>query len=684
MKKILVIDYDQASLATLSTALSYEGFEIVTAGDGQVGWEKYQSEKPDLVLMEAMLSKIHGFELCDRITSDPTGKVPVFIMTGVYKDRVYRTEALRTYGASEYFEKPLDLPKFIASVHAVLTVPDIKPDPTIKPAAETKPGNGEPAHEPEPVPVVKPVRETPHRFEPPAVTAPAKETAPRQKPHHNTGRAGDDGLSLESILGVQPGREEHGRTGTAPDLESEKTAPPKPKIAHDHAPSGAVDIRLETLLNIPPAKSETKHQEQARKEAEGEDIDRLLKTTLADFGLETEKKKTGKTTILPPPPPTTQVPAPPPQKAKPAAPAVPQTGIPEPVKPATPPPMPAAVAEKPRPPQPKAAAPSQAGAKPAPRPAAPAPAKAKAEPRAEAAPLAPKPVKKDLVSAPETVEEVESPIFKDIDEVEKKKSPVLLIAVGIAVAALAGFFILKPKRPAADLTAAQAAATQPAETEKAPEQPVPSLSEEKLKTMNAKAPVVNKPAEVLPTAREAIVPPPSLGTLALQTSADRRPETKPAAETPVSSQDPQAAKTETVRTQAPTADENAGSAAATAPATAAAAEPAAPKANTGDLVDLVSVDEQPKVVKSIEPIYPTQAARFGKSGSVTVNALIDERGNVTDTGILKGLKDDMGLEKAAESADRKWKFRPAVKDGVNVKVWKPVVITFKAARPANG
>jgi outer membrane biosynthesis protein TonB len=40
----------------------------------------------------------------------------------------------------------------------------------------------------------------------------------------------------------------------------------------------------------------------------------------------------------------------------------------------------------------------------------------------------------------------------------------------------------------------------------------------------------------------------------------------------------------------------------------------------------------------------------------------------------------MGLEKAAEAAVRKWKFQPAKKDGVNVKVWKPIAITFKALR----
>ncbi len=95
------------------------------------------------------------------------------------------------------------------------------------------------------------------------------------------------------------------------------------------------------------------------------------------------------------------------------------------------------------------------------------------------------------------------------------------------------------------------------------------------------------------------------------------------------------------------------------------------------------MDDQPKILKSVNPAYPPQALRSRKEGSVTVNALINEAGNVSDTGILKGLKDDMGLEKAAADAVRKWKFQPAKKDGVNVKVWKPIVITFKANRTGN-
>ncbi|MCU0244301.1 MAG: energy transducer TonB, partial [Acidobacteria bacterium] len=64
---------------------------------------------------------------------------------------------------------------------------------------------------------------------------------------------------------------------------------------------------------------------------------------------------------------------------------------------------------------------------------------------------------------------------------------------------------------------------------------------------------------------------------------------------------------------------------------------------------------------------------------------IDEKGSVIDTAILKGIKDDPGLARAAENAVKKWKFQPARKNGVAVKVWKSFVISFKAANaPAGG
>jgi protein TonB len=100
-------------------------------------------------------------------------------------------------------------------------------------------------------------------------------------------------------------------------------------------------------------------------------------------------------------------------------------------------------------------------------------------------------------------------------------------------------------------------------------------------------------------------------------------------------------------------------------------------AKPGDLVSLEDVDVAPVLLKKVDPKYPVQALNMGVGGSVTVNALISERGDVIRTEILKGIKGGFGLERAAETAIRQWQFKPAEKDGVSVRVWKPLDIVFK-------
>ncbi|MGZ7066319.1 MAG: response regulator, partial [Candidatus Aminicenantales bacterium] len=530
MKKILVIDYDQASLAALRKTLIQEGFEVTVAGDGQAGWEKFQSEKPDLVLMEAMLSKIHGFELCDRITKDPVRKVPVFIMTGVYKDRVYRTEALRTYGASEYFEKPLDMLKFIASIHAVLTVPEIKPGP------EVKPGNGEPVEGPGPVPVVKPVQEEPRPVEPQPQVRPARVDWPRAKPAPAHRPATDEGVSLESVLNVRPAKEEYRRLEPGHDIRPASTMIPKAKRGQDGKFVLGDDLQLESLLNIAPTKDDSRRPEplkggrpghgvsnglderahdQTKKDQQAEDIDKLLKTTLSDFGLESEKKKTAR--AMPHP-----VPAPQPPPEKPRA--------------ATPPPLPAAVAEKPKPPQAQPQARPKAMSQPV-QPA-PAPSKPKTQPMPgpnvpdeEAAP-------RESPRAHESHKADEARMFKDIYEVERKKSlaPFIAVGAGLVVVAVVGYFILRPKpvsNPAGNMPKNSARVTPSTPPENIPATAVPSLSEEKLKSVNPKAKIgaqviQNRPAETLPTADDVIVPSRSsdISRLAIPGAAGLKPDAK--------------------------------------------------------------------------------------------------------------------------------------------------------------
>ncbi len=119
-KKILIVDYDNASLELLSSIFETHRFQIVRATDGQAAYEKFREEKPDLVILEAILPKIHGFDLTKRISEETHGRVPVIIVTGLYRGPQYRMEALSTFGAADYLEKPVDKEKLLRSAMNLL------------------------------------------------------------------------------------------------------------------------------------------------------------------------------------------------------------------------------------------------------------------------------------------------------------------------------------------------------------------------------------------------------------------------------------------------------------------------------------------------------------------------------------------------------------------------------------
>lgn len=119
-KKVLIIDYDTQSLDALTRLVKAQKIQVITAADGQAGYEKFRAEKPDLVILEAILPKVHGFDLTKKITTESGGQVPVIIVTGLYKGPQYRHEAIATYGASDYFEKPVDPDRFVDAVRQLV------------------------------------------------------------------------------------------------------------------------------------------------------------------------------------------------------------------------------------------------------------------------------------------------------------------------------------------------------------------------------------------------------------------------------------------------------------------------------------------------------------------------------------------------------------------------------------
>jgi DNA-binding response OmpR family regulator len=115
-KKILIVDYDSQSLELLAGIFKGHKVQVIKAMDGQSAYEKFKSEKPNAVILEAILPKIHGFDLTKKISQETQGRVPVVIVTGLYRGPQYRHEALTSFGAADYFEKPVDKEKLAAVV----------------------------------------------------------------------------------------------------------------------------------------------------------------------------------------------------------------------------------------------------------------------------------------------------------------------------------------------------------------------------------------------------------------------------------------------------------------------------------------------------------------------------------------------------------------------------------------
>jgi DNA-binding response OmpR family regulator len=123
--KILIIDYEPRGIKQLSDPLAEAGFEVRVAKDGIAGIEAFKAEKPDLVLIEAMLPKRHGFEVCQELKrSDQGRRTPVVIVTSVYKGRKYRSQAFHQYGCDEYLEKPVAPEKLLEVVERLLPPAD--------------------------------------------------------------------------------------------------------------------------------------------------------------------------------------------------------------------------------------------------------------------------------------------------------------------------------------------------------------------------------------------------------------------------------------------------------------------------------------------------------------------------------------------------------------------------------
>jgi DNA-binding response OmpR family regulator len=122
-KKILVVEDDRLWREMIGRILTNNGYEVIFAEDGKVAIEKAASEKPDLVLTDGLLPKLHGFLVCKAIKDMPSPP-KVIVLTGVYTKPTYKWQAKREYGADELLSKPANAAELLACIDRVLAQDD--------------------------------------------------------------------------------------------------------------------------------------------------------------------------------------------------------------------------------------------------------------------------------------------------------------------------------------------------------------------------------------------------------------------------------------------------------------------------------------------------------------------------------------------------------------------------------
>ena len=118
-KKILLVDDSSTVLLMERMILSKSEYDVVTAKDGQEGFEKALAEKPDLILMDVVMPRMDGFEACRRLRErEDTRAIPVIMVTT--RGELASLEAGYSSGCSDYVTKPINGLELLAKVRSCL------------------------------------------------------------------------------------------------------------------------------------------------------------------------------------------------------------------------------------------------------------------------------------------------------------------------------------------------------------------------------------------------------------------------------------------------------------------------------------------------------------------------------------------------------------------------------------
>lgn len=124
-KRILVVDDEEDIRKLVRRLLSEKGHEVIEAERGLLALRLVKEQRPDLILLDAMLPELHGFDIARRIKgSEKYGAIPILMMSAVYRGWRIAEDLKANYGIEDYIEKPFRIADLLQKVQRLLAARD--------------------------------------------------------------------------------------------------------------------------------------------------------------------------------------------------------------------------------------------------------------------------------------------------------------------------------------------------------------------------------------------------------------------------------------------------------------------------------------------------------------------------------------------------------------------------------
>lgn len=118
--RILLVDDEPSIIKMVSKRLEVEGFEVMMAMDGQEALDKAHSEKPDLIILDLMLPKLNGYEVCSMLKQEAQYRaIPIMLFTAKAQDKDEKSGMM--CGANAYLRKPFQAQQLLEQIRSLIS-----------------------------------------------------------------------------------------------------------------------------------------------------------------------------------------------------------------------------------------------------------------------------------------------------------------------------------------------------------------------------------------------------------------------------------------------------------------------------------------------------------------------------------------------------------------------------------